>query len=832
MLNAGPAFTKSLEFDNPAPPDFVYSHMRRDLVFAVRLLARHSGLALTAVLTLALGVGANAAIFSALDAVLLRPLPFSAPERLVLLEQYIEGETGPPGPIAGAEFVDYRDRTRTIEALAAFQTTQVSLADESRGAARVAQARVSASIFPLLGVSPVHGRGFTPDEDVQGRDDVAVLSHGVWQRYFGGDPAAVGRSITVDGRRRTVIGVMPRDFGFPVAGLLYAEPADLWVPFAMPRREIEDRGNVYSTAVIGRLRTGISRQEAQADVRRVAAEFAKEHPRLYTRIRVSPILTDLGSRTVGDTRRPLILVACAVVLVLLIACANLCNLMLVHAAGRRTELAVRLALGATRARVVRQFAVEGLVLAGAGTAAALAIAWAGISLIRLAPGVPRLDEASLDLRVIGVTALLAAGAAVAAMLLPAVAATRRGAALREPARGPSDHASRARPILIVFETATALVLLVAAALLANSLVRVLTVDPGFQTEGITTVRTALPALKYGSPSRRQAVTREVLERLRVQSDTDVAAATHLPLSGGWQIAFSVEGGDPGKFNIVSSTAITSGYFDTLGIALRDGRDFTEADTLDTPGVIIISESLARQFWPGQSAIGRRTQWGPLRSDRPWLTVVGVAADVRASALDTEPEPLVYMPLMQFNFPMDTSPVYIMRSARDPGALIAAARRTVTSVDSELAVYEARTMSEVVSASTARRRFSVALVGAFGVLALALAAIGLYGVMSYHVAQRTHEFGIRAALGAARTDILRGVVFQGLRLSCAGVAGGLAIAVPAGRFIEAELYGIPASDAATLAASAGVLLGVALAASYLPARRAVNVDPAVALRSDT
>jgi predicted permease len=805
----------------------------RDLRLGVRLILTDRGAALWAILTLAVGLGAIASIFSAVDAVLLRPLPYADPARLVLLEQRLPAlSTSSLSPVAAAEFGDYRDRARSFSHVAAYEIWPMILTGAG-DSELLRVGRVSAALFPLLGVQPILGRSFAAEEDASGRNDVAIVGYDLWQRRFDGRATALGRTVVLEGRPFQVVGVMPRGFRFPHPGMPGARHVELWIPFALTSDDLAGRGRTFGTRVIARLAPGIDLSRASADVEAIAASFQREHPASYARMPVVPVVTRLDRRVVGDVRLLLLMLAGGGSLVLVMACANVSSLMLARLAARRRELAVCLALGASRWRIARQLLSECLALAAVAGAAALATAAGAVSVIRRfgPPDVPRLDEVALDARLLVFALAASAIAAFVSGLAPALSAS--GADLMRLLRdGGSSSGRGRRPLassIVVFETAAGVVVLVAVGLLARSFARVLDVDPGFTAEGVAAIRTALPESTYPAPEARNAVSREILARLDRIPGTRAAATSNLPLDAQWNIGFSIEGGDPDRTNLVTTAAVSPGYFATLGIPLRSGRDFTYGDDMEAPGVVTVSESLADRLWPGEDPVGKRVQFGRRRPDQPWLTVVGVAGDVRAAGLDREPRPIVYQAL----FWLDglSTPTFIVRGDGEATARLADIRRAIRSVDRELPAHDAVTMTEIVGESLRRRRFSLLLMLALSASALVLSAIGLFGLMSHEVARRTREMGVRMAVGAGPADIARLVLKDGLALAGLGITVGLAAAVPAQRLIAGMLFGVQPHDPVTFAVVAALLLGVLLAAAWGPARRATRVDPVVALRAD-
>ncbi|HJQ22476.1 MAG TPA: ABC transporter permease [Blastocatellia bacterium] len=806
--------------------------MWRDMWHGLRMMRRSPGFTFVAVLTLALGIGANTAIFSVVNAVLLRPLPYKEPARLALVQESLPRLGWNFGGIAAAETLDYMAGNESFSEMAAYTTLDFNLTGQGE-ARRVQAARVSPSLFPLLGVSPIVGRTFAPDEDRPGAG-VIILGGAFWRRAFGGDPAAIGQTVKLDEKPYTVIGVMPEAVQFPYTDATFAEPVELWLPLALTDEERTSRANNFQFGVIGRLRPGVMLSQAQANMEAVAARFQQQHPDIYQGdVEIMASVVGLNERTVKNVRPFLLMLLIATGLVLLIACANVANLLLARAAARRKEIAIRAALGAGTLRIVRQLLAESLMLALTGGALGLLLAvWAIDLILKLGPeDVPRLAEVGLDWRVLGFTLLVTVVTGVLFGLAPALQSARLNLteAIKDAGRGSSaGEGARLRGLLVMAETAVALVLLVGAALLINSFVRLLGVPPGFNPEGVVVARTELPSARYPEAERGKLVYKQVLERLAALPGVQaVGVASNLPLTGEWQIGFRPEGSSEDAVYTAHSAWVSNDYFRAMGIALLKGRTFTDDDRADTTPVIVVNEAMAQRFWPDQEVIGKRIRWGGWNRNG-WLTIVGVVADVKLSSLEAEDQPAVYMPTFQIPR-LRRSAVFIARTSGDPANLLAAVRQEINGVDADLPVYDLRTMNQVIAESVAQRRFAMLLLGVFAVAALLLAAVGLYGVTAYAVTQRMQEIGIRMALGASRRDVLRLIVGQGMRLALVGVGAGLLAAVAATRLMKSLLFAVSATDVTTFVAVAAVLTLVALGACFVPALRATRVDPMVALR---
>jgi predicted permease len=806
----------------------------QDLRYGIRMLLKRPGFTLIAVLTLSLGIGANTAVFSIINAILLRPLPYQEPDRLAYIKEELPS-MGPElmGGVSHPEFLDYKNGNQSFSGLAGFISIGVNMTGLAV-AERLQAMRVSADLFPVLGVKPMLGRAFSPVEDEVGKDDVVILSHGLWLRQFRADAGVLGKTLKLNERPYTVIGVTSPEFRFPIAGGPFSTEVELWVPLALTPKEIADRAASFDVGVIGRLKPGVSQAQADADIAGVAARLQQQYPQIYTnKLQMRATVVGVNEQTTQAVRPLLWVLLAAVGLVLLIACANVANLLLARAASRCKEIALRAALGASRARVVRQLLTESLLLALAGGGGGLLLAvWIVGLIVRFGPtDVPRLSEASVDPSVLGFTLLVSLLTAVLFGLLPALQSSKLNLteALKEAGSrsGRGAESRRRLDLLAALEMAAALTLLIGAGLLVGSFLRVLRTPPGFNPEGLLTAYTSLPAERYKDVDQGKAVHRRVLERLAALPGVkSVAAATNLPMVWDWTIGMLREGDD--NYYNASNTWVSDEYFQTVGVRLKSGRTFNSADRMDTPPVIVINETMARRHWPGENPIGKRIQWGGWASG--WLTVVGVVEDVKLSSLEAKEKPAVYMPMFQIPRLRPTV-VYFARTDGDPSALASAVRREIQAVDAELPVYDIRTMNQVISTSLAKRRFSMTLLAGFAAVALALAAIGLYGVMSYRVEQSTQEIGVRMALGAETRDVLQLTLKQGLRPAIAGLAIGLASSLALTRWMSGLLFGVSATDPLIYAGVSSLLLCTALAAVYVPARRATKVDPMVALRAE-
>jgi putative ABC transport system permease protein len=805
----------------------------QDLRFGGRMLLRKPGFTLIAIMTLALGIGANTAIFSIVDAVLLRSLPYKDPERLALVQETLPKLGWYFGGISAAETLDYVAGNEVFSETAIYTTLTLNLTG-AREPQRVQTARVTPSLFPLLGVSPLLGRTFSSDEDRVGQNRVVLLSRGLWRRRFGADPSVVGQTVKLDEEPYTIVGIMPESLQFPHTDSTFAEAVEIWMPLALTDEEKASRANNLQYGLIGRLKPGATIAAAQANMEAVAARIQRDHPQIYKgNVEIAASVIGLQDQVVKNVRPLLTFLLAAVGLVLLIACANVANLMLAQGAARRKEIAIRAAIGAGRWRIVRQLLTESMLLAAcSGMVGLLLGVWAIDLIIKFGPDdVPRLIEAGLDWRVFSFTLSTSLLTGALFGLIPAVYGTRLDltTAIKEAGRGSGAGEGKwLRQFLVMTETAVALVLLVGAGLMINSFVRLLLVPPGFNPEGVVAARTELPAERYPEAARGHAAYRQILERLSaLPGVTDVGVASTLPLTGDWQIGFRSEDGGEKAIYTANGSWVSEDYFRAMGIGLRKGRTFTVDDRPETAPAIVINETMARTIWPGQEAIGKRIKWGGW-NPKGWLTVVGVVADVKLTTLEAENKPTVFMPIFQIPR-LRRDAIFIVRTTADPAALTGAMRQEINAVDPDLPVYNIRTMNQVIADSVAQRRFAMLLLGCFAIAALLLASIGLYGVLSYTVAQRIPEIGIRVALGAQPRDILTLVVGQGMKTVLLGVAIGLAASFGVTRLMTSLLYDVSVYDPLTFISVSVLLVVTALLASYIPARRATKVEPIIALR---
>ncbi|MBX3277723.1 MAG: ABC transporter permease [Acidobacteria bacterium] len=792
----------------------------QDLRFGVQMLRKNPGFTFIAVLTLALGIGANTAMFSIVNAVLLRPVPFPEPERLMLL---VDGKG--PADFAGADVRDLALQNRSFAQIGAYSTATFNLAGGS-APERVNGARVSAGLLPTLGVQPLYGRNLTAEEDREGGAKVALLGHGVWQRQFGADPNVVGRAIRLDEHSYTVIGVLPPTLNFP-------SDKELFVPLALSAKELDSYFSPFFITITARLRPGVTRPQADAELSTIIKQIGpgEKGPR-FQRLRVM----GLQEALLGDARTMMLVLLGAVGFVALIACANLANLLLVAAARRQKEIAVRLSLGASRNRVVRQFLTESLLLAGLGGVAGLLLASGGMTLINalLPSTIPRNGEISVDGRVLAFTFALTGLAGLLFGALPALRASHT--ALTEalkagsPTLGGSFGAHRLRASLVVSQVALTVVLLTGAGLLIKSFVRLQQTPLGFRPERLMTARISLPRSAYSTPQQRLVFADRLLEEIRQQPGMQEAALTSfLPFAAGNHMFGVLMNGQKNEerrpgMPAANLRAVSPDYFRVMGIPLLKGREFSGADHQRAPLAAVINETMAKRYWPNADPIGQRIN--ETLNEGTWREIVGIVGSVQHLARGAEPQPEMFVPLSQV--PPDTLNIAV-RTQVEQAIFASALQGSVTAIDANLPVFEIRTMEQRLFESVAQPRFRTVLLGVFAALALMMAVIGLYAVMAVSVAQRTHELGIRIALGAQRRDVIGLVLRQGIMLVSLGIVIGLAGAWALTRVLTTLLYEVKPTDPLTFVAVPVLLIAVAILACSLPARHAAGVDPLSALR---
>jgi putative ABC transport system permease protein len=798
--------------------------MGHDLRYALRTLVRNPGFALVSILALALGIGANSAIFTVVDSVLLQPMRFDRADRLVVVRERNLEAGFPEFSLSPGNYQTYRDENHSFEGIAATAGGGMNLAG-AQEPERVRTARVSANFFQVLHSQPALGRSFTPQEHQLGFEHEVILSYGLWHRRFGARPTVLGERIELNGEMYAIVGVMPKDFEYP-------SRIELWRPLTLRPAEWQQRGGHY-LAGIGRLKPGVSVESASAELNNIARRLQQAYP--ASNHGWDTYLVGLQERVVGKARPMMLTILAAVGFVLLIACVNLANLLLSRSSARRKEIGIRGALGASNARLVRQLLTESLVLSAFGTTLGLTLAWAGTRLLTTVnPNIlPRAPEISLDLRAVLATTAIGVITGILFGLAPALQMARADLhfSLREGGRGNSMGFRRnlVRSVLVAGEVALALVLLSGAGLFMRSFYRLASVDTGFDPHGVLTFNVNLPMAKYSKDEQQVATFERALAGIRALPGVSSAgAASIFPLAGNDMIfAFDQVGKPPkppGQGASAMYYAVLPGYFETMRIPLKAGRLFTEAETANTPQTLIISESLAKKFYPNENPLGQRISFGGPKSSE----IVGVVGDVRDEELESKGRVAIYQPESQNTF---NSMFFAVRTAGDPDSLIPGVRAVIRSLDSSLPLDSVGTVDSLVESSLSQRRFAMLLMAVFAALALALAIIGIYGVLAYSVNQATQEIGIRVALGAKRADVLRLVFSYGGALIAAGIAIGTATAFAAGRLLASQLFEVKATDPVTYATVAFALTLTGFAACLIPALRAMRVDPMIALRSE-
>ena len=798
--------------------------------YTLRLLRKSPGFTAIAVATLALGIGANTAVFSVVDAVMLRPLPYSAPERLVSLWETNDRRPGARSTVAPANLVDYVRDTRSFDGLAGVDTISKSLT-KAGPPEQLTGESMTWNLFAVLGVTPAIGRSFLPQEDRPGREHVVILSDALWRARFGADRSIVGRAITLNGEPYDVVGIMPPSFQ-PVTQIGATTPIAFFVPAAYPDDLLNNHGD-HEIRVVGRLKPGVTLEQGQADLLAVSTALERRFPDTNTGVRAS--IAPLNDDIVRNVRMSLLVLLGAVGLVLLVACVNLANLLIVRAIGQRHEVAIRMALGASRSQIAVDLLTRGLALAALGGAAGLLCGvWTRDALVAMAPAsIPRLDHLAVSPRVLAVTAVVSLLTGVLAALLPALQLSRREASssLRTTEVNASGSRSimRWRGTLMAAEIAAAMVLAIGAGLLVRSLAHLNAIDLGFETDRVLTLLVRLPDAKYADQRARAAFFGALAPQIQaIPGVRQVAFANQFPMRGGWGSGFTLIGGPP-EDRDADFQAVSPGYFAALGIPLVRGRLIEGRDRDGALHVAVVSQTFVREHLSGRDPIGQQfTRGAP---GAPVVTIVGVVGEVRRDGKEAKLTPQVYLPAAQTDvYPVRLAAVAV-RAAGDPHALVPGIQKAVWSIDPDQPITGVRTLDEVLAASAAQRRFNMTLLASFAALAVVLALIGVYGVIGYTVAQRTREIGIRVALGATRSDVVALVVRAGMGWSLLGVALGFAGALGLSRLISGLLFGVTPTDPVTFAAIAVAMLGVALAATYIPARRAATVDPIAALRAE-
>jgi predicted permease len=807
--------------------------MWQDLRHGVRTLLKKPGFTVVAVLTLALGIGANTAIFSVINVVLLKPLPYKDPDRLVMVWENNPQRDFDMFPVSPANYADWRDQNTVFEDIGTSTSAMYTMTGRGEPESLLAY-RFSENFFRVMGVEPVLGRTFTPEEDQAGNNRVAILSHSLWQRLFGGDTAALGQALTLDGQSYTVIGVMPPSFDHPT------RDTQLWTPLALPANLLGQR-RASILRLVARLKPDATIEQAQSELGAIAGRLAEQYPQTNAGWGVKII--SLSDMRVGDIRGALLMLLGAVGFVLLIACANVANLQLARAAARQKELVIRSALGASRGRLVRQFLTESLLLSVVGGALGLLLAFWGVNgLVAIFPrnianlNIPIVEEIPINAEVLGFTVAVSLLTGLIFGLAPALQASNPdlNETLKDGGRGSTKglRGRRARSLLVVSEIALSLVLLVGAGLLMKSFLRLQGSGLGFDTGNILSLRVRLANYKYPEVAQRRSFFEQLDQRLKSLPQVESAGAVmYIPLSG-WQASttFNIDGRAPaaqGEEPAADYQIATPDYFKTMGIPLIRGRYFSEQDTENHPPVVIIDEAMADRYWPGEDPVGRNLvfsqQNGPVK-----IQVVGVVGHVKHLGLEEESNPTLYLPLSQ----TPTSLMcFAIRTKGDMESLTAAVRNEVYAMDKDQPMTHVMSMEKLASESLAPRRVSMLLTVCFAAVALILAALGIYGVISYSVSQRTQEIGVRMALGARGRDVLKMVIGQGMKMAFVGVAVGLVGAFALTRLIQSLLFGVSATDPLTFAMISLLLTAVALLACWVPARRAARVDPIVTLRSE-
>jgi len=802
----------------------------QDLRYAGRILRKYPGFSLAIVVTVALGIAANATIFGVINAVLLEPLPYKAPDRLVRLSETNLKQSQAESPVSVPNFQDWQRQQSSFEQLAASELATFNLTGRGEPQ-RIAAARITANLVPMLGVTPALGRSFLADEEKPGRNRVVILSDGLWQRQFGADRSVVNQTIQLNGESYTVIGVMPVGFNF-------TGNREMWVPFVIdPQKEPwrADRAN-RNLSVFGRLKPGVTLNQASSDTDMVAQRLEKQYAQSNTgwRVRMTSFYDWIVPK---EVRRSMVGLFIGVNLLLLIACANVANLLLAHATTREQEMAMRAALGASPGRLIRQLLIESLLLAGLGGLLGLLLAYFATKLIAFAgiQNIARLAESRIDGRVLAFTFLITALTGIIFGLAPAWWSSRVNLTDKLKGGNRSDGSKghqRFRGALVVAEVTMAAAVLVGAGLLVNMLARLRAVPLGFTPHNVFTMQISLPGSKYGDRQQRVNFFNRLLERLRaVPGVVDVAAGEQPPASvSTWNMDITLEGADAATTQTRSSAeahAVTARYFQTMGIPLVQGQDFANQFRVDQPLEYIVSESFARRYWPNESAIGKRFRPGP---NNPFGTVVGIVGDVRTLNSQQDTAPAFYFPYGYIGMP---GLVVVVRTASQPETFATALRAEVGQIDSEQPVYNARTMKDIVANATSQQRFQALLSSTFGIIALLLVAVGIYSVVTYTVRQRSREIGVRIAVGASNKKILRMVIAQGMRNVLLGLVLGLAGSLALTRLVGSSVFGLTATatDLRIYVLTALLLLGVALLACYLPAWRATKIDPSTALRGE-
>jgi putative ABC transport system permease protein len=810
--------------------DGLFLHVR----YALRSLHKRPAFSLIVVFTLALGIGANTAIFSVVDAVLLAPLPYGDPGRLVVLWAKNDKQNLTEQPVSYPNIVDLKQANDVFERLSIVRGELFSLTDRDEPE-RVTGVRVSSDILTLLRVAPTLGRNFLPEEEQPARAAVALVGYGLWQRRYSGDPRLIGQAIIIDGKPYTVIGILPEWLKQPGMTLGNLSGPDVWIP-VVPAANEQNR-NFANMRMVARLKSGVTIARAQTELDTLGVRLEKQYPDSNTNVRFGA--TGLREQLTGRVGKALWILLGVVGCVLLIACANVANLLLARATSRQSEIAVRTALGASRPQLIRELLTECVVLSLTGGLLGLLLAYVGVTLMTSlsSGGIPRADEIGMNREVLLFTLVLSLLTGLAFGILPAFQSSRSQLTedLKESKKGASGSVRHRRSLnaLVVIEIALALVLVASAGLMMRSFRSVLGIDPGFDPHNVLTFSAALPLATYKDQQQHLQFFERALAKIEALPGVQAAAGTfRVPIAGFATVIFGVQGQPVpnGQAPVADYRAITPGYFRAMGIRLLKGREFTERDKADAADAVIVNDELARRFWPGEDPIGKRLQVATEFSR--WREVVGVVGNARLSGLEARVDPAIYIPFPQNSWPNALRNSFIVvRTTTDPQSLLPAIRRELRSVDPGFPIAQVRTMEEIVGDSLSQRRFNTALLALFAFVAVALAAVGIYGVMSCTVSQRTREMGIRMALGAGQSDITKLVTSSGARLASLGIAIGVVAAAISSRLISSLLFGVTSTDPMTFVFTAVLLGAVTLLASYIPSRRAANTDPISALRYD-
>ena len=803
----------------------------QDLRFGTRLLLKRPGFTVAAVIALALGIGATTSIFSVADAFLLKPLPYLDASRLVMLLEVSPKQDNDWNNVAPGNFIDWHSQSTSFDGMSAIEWADVNLTGEG-DPQKVQGFLASASFFDTLEVQPVMGRGFLPEEEQPGKDRVTVLSHGLWDRRFGSDPAILGKQVQLDGKSFTVVGVMAKDFDFPMT-------AELWMPLAMEAKEKTLR-TVHSLQILARLKPGVQISQARAEMQTITRRLEDAYPESNKGWGVR--VMSIGEFVSGQlTRQYTLMLLVAVMFVLLIACANVANLQYARSAEREKEIAVRLAIGAGRWRLVRQLLTESVLLSLLGACLGLVLARLGVHLIlsnmppEVAKYVAGWSQIGLDGRAIAFTTGIGVLAGILSGLAPALKSSRPdlNETLKEGGRSSSAGRARqrTRSILVVSEVTLALILLVGAGLMVKGFRALLNVNQSLVPETVLTMRINLPESKYKERRQMASFYEQALAQMQTIPEAESAAlVTSVPYgNGGSSSIFTIEGRPapaPGEFNNTQTQTISPNYFNMMHIGLRGGREFNDMDGPDSMQVAIVSETLARRYWPGEDPMGKRLKLGRVDSDRPWLTVVGIVEDVKYDWFNRDPQPSLYLTYRQAARPYS---YLAIRSSGDPARLAGVVRSKIAGVDPGQPVFDIRTLDRVIANSVVGLAYVAVMMAVLGVIALVLSSVGVYGLISYSVTERTHEIGLRMALGARQGNVLRMVVGRGILLTTGGLLIGLPISILLARMLSTLIFGVSAFDLFTFASVTLVLISIAGAASFIPARRAATVDPMVALR---